>query len=288
MCYEIRCSIFDNLSSDDGGTVAKLVKINGNIKIAKCLFKSVSSTAFPGCVYSEGNTIEVYLCSFSFCNAQTKSNNHNSCYGNAIYFYKSNVVLYMVEAFQSSFSTSVTGDTLFILLECKPQNLRNINSSYCYGADGSPSIGCKDFDGEYAEVKYINAIHCIDYCSLEVRSIRTKQNFTCINSNFINTTQNSNFIIHNNGIHLTLTNCVFIMNFNNNFATNTDLMTIYSCISDSTIKDLEFTINTELNIAKFIIIPQNYYKCNDNTISLQKCFIRPYNLYLYCLIMLNY
>ena len=252
----VKCSKFYHLSSDSAAVSFR--NPNSQIFFINCVFLNVTSSSFPGCIFSSNADIFIEHCSFESCSAT----GGNTCYGNTCYFELSHVLIYSIQCFLSAPSfhqnnQKETGDSLISLRNCSQSNIDIINSSYCYGNKGSSSISNYFSTINSLHYTQFNIINSADYSSLELGLIT---DFNGYFMNIINTTKNTDYIILNDRSDFTLYQCNFINNFNKEFCITADRAKLIDCYSSSSFESISLAVTNEV-ITYDIHINNNIQEC---------------------------
>ena len=246
--FLIKCTKFISLTSSNQGTVCNFNKATIPIEITNCIFINITSSSYPGSIYVFASDILIKFCSIEYCH----SCGGNAKFGNFASFYESTVELNTVDFTYSSFSTSstYTGDSITHWEKCYTSNTKLINTSCCYGNEGSSLLSCYSPVEEEVVYLYMNNIDSIDYCSLDVY---IGQYSTVKYINFINTSKNTKNVINNDGVSMTVISCVFtnIINGMNVFYSNQ--ITIENCTADKAINNFDISTPDIVTFNKFEI-----------------------------------
>ena len=125
----IKCAFFNDLTSNDNGTIVHAA--NGNLTYLNNIAIGVRSTSFPGCIFCDHSLLHMKNNNFEYCH----SSGNDQCWGNVMHCVSCDSVIESFSAFKSSYSTSITGDSL-ILLQSSKLSSSFFNSSFCYGGYG--------------------------------------------------------------------------------------------------------------------------------------------------------
>ena len=265
----ISCSLFEKLSSSEKGTILSIDQ--GDAKITNCRFNNVKSSSSPGCFYITKSSFELKKCTFSLCFANGANNN----FGKIAYTLESKVNVNHFSAVRCSPSASSNGDSLNAF-HSSTVLIRDYNSSYCYGVDGSSAVSiCKTTTESI--VKFLNGIDGIDWSIYEIfnNDVKTYTEF----SNFINSSKNSHYCIDTNYANedCEFTNCSFFDSCSV-FCSNPSKMKIINCISDKEQSSFAFITITKQSLEVLIKAPilcyqQTKVSCNKLSYRITKIFI---------------
>ena len=238
----ISCSYFQHISSSNKGTIINCRE--RTVIIEHSDFHTISSSSNPGCFYLENAKLELNNCQFAFCQASGL----NMKYGRVLGTFQSPSKVQKISAFQCSPSRSNVGDSVFHFDQSEV-DIQMLNSSYCYGSDGSASISLLSLP-KNAVISFIIASCSCDHNSFEILESNVKSTVSYMN--LINTSNNDRSVL-NVGVSntVTLRYCFFseMKSLFNNFKTN---IYIEFCKADEPIDGYSMTITNSLKLT-FIV-----------------------------------
>ena len=249
MRSQVRCSLFQKLTSKSGGTVSNVD--SSDIAFLNCRFINVTSSAAPGCFRINNGSICIKRCYFRECSAT----GGNACYGRISHVTYSTLSIVHFSAIRCGTVASNVGDSVNVIYNNNNVIIENYNTSYCYGTDGSSFISLK-YNVQISSLKNINNADNIDWNTCEF--YYNEQESTVEKGNFINSSKNTHYCLQIDE-KATFNNCCFFNTFST-FCLNANYLTFNNCISDKEQSGLTFiTITSKPN---FVIIIKEIRLCN--------------------------
>ena len=150
---QIKCCLFQSLTSSNEGTIAHFEHTNVPIVISHSFFQEITSSSYPGSLYFNGCNVSIKFLSVTSCHS-TGGNEH---FGNFCYLLSSKISLKFLQFYLSSFSTDAqfTGDSLIRASLCEFSTTKTINSTLCLGQMGGSPISSSDQNCDY---KFFNRL----------------------------------------------------------------------------------------------------------------------------------
>ena len=249
MSSKVRCSLFQKLKSNSGGTVSNVN--SSDIAFLNCRFIGVTSSTVPGCFRINSGSLCIKCCYFRECSAT----GGDGCHGRISLVTYSTLSIVHFSAIMCGTVANNVGDSVNAIHSNYKVLIENYNTSYCYGTDGSSFISLLSNE-QISPLKNINNADNIDWNTCEF--YHNKQESTVENSNFINSSKNTNYFLQINE-KATFNNCCFFKTFSV-FCLNANYLTFNNCISDKEQSGLTFiTIKSEPD---FVIIIKDIRLCN--------------------------
>ena len=208
-----------------------------NVDNGEVIFKNnevlniISSTSAP-CFFITNSKLNISNSCFTRCAAR----GGNGAFGNIGDIQSRGIRFDRISAFQCSFSTSQTGDSVFSFSSCS-DFVKNYNSSYCYGLDGSCTFRSSSNTISF-DVSFMTCSSGIDCTFVEnYHFIPFKK---CA---FINSTKVTSYMICSLGVSL-FDSCCFFMMANTKFCYSVSLV---NCYSDEAISGYSLTVCSNIN-----------------------------------------
>lgn len=246
---QIICSIFKKISSTKPGAILNVNK--ADVIIAKSCFYEIYSQNFPGCFLINESKFNVKSCYFFSC----YTSGGDAKFGKVCFAKYSFVTIKHFSAVKCGPSVSRFGDSINVFDNSRIDAVL-YNTSCCYGISGCSTLSIWN-PIENVEIKYINCVDCIDWCSYETFYNDYIENI--IDTNIINSSGNSNYCFNLINARKTCSfiNCTFISSCSN-FCYGPAHMSLINCISDEKRSGASFAvINAQATFKQYIKIPKS-------------------------------
>ena len=251
----IRCNRFININ--DG----PIISVNSSqlLQVEYCKFANVTTSSYPACFYAEKCKTIINHCVFAYCSAL----GGNEKYGNGFYCYKCNNSVESCSvlccSFQQSIGDEIPGDSAIALVDSISTAVSYINSTKCYGNDGSASVTILNGTAETYVLSFFMVTDAHEYDAIEIEGTATSYiKLSCI----INSTDCFDCVLNNYRTKfLCCQNCTFI-NPHHQLIRNNDAYTFFEFCYSNNKKVCEncSIINDYDNILYLVPININY-KC---------------------------
>ena len=250
--YTISCSIFENIATNNKGSILNANECN--VSISQTNFVHITSSQTPGVIYIHSSNVSIYKCYFESC----FGNGNDMNYGRTIYAIESNAQIEHYSAFRCAPNSEDVGDSTSFFSGCDIA-CNFLNFSFCYGSYGSSGIGIW-LNTERLYLSYLSITDSKDLFCMETAD--GKEMISVYKSNFINSTENDAVV---NSLTITkFDSCVFQLMPEKFQHHSFGISEFVSCVSDKEMNGITFS--TIIKSTKLDFDVKQQYICHYFTV----------------------